>query len=108
MDVEFKIRARRADFSCGPDIVNLFAFQKRCKDYYIAQPLEMKMEVKEYAVMRPFLEINMGEAQELMNDLWDCGLRPSEGSGSAGAFKAVQDHLEDMRKIVGKKVGVEL
>jgi hypothetical protein len=39
-------------------------------------------------------------AQQLMDDLWRCGLRPSEGTGSAGALAAVKYHLEDMRKIV--------
>jgi hypothetical protein len=46
--------------------------------------------------------------QKLMDDLWDCGLRPSEGTGSAGALAAVEKHLGDMRKIAGKKIGVEL
>ena len=36
-------------------------------------------------------------AQELMDSLWQCGLRPTEGTGSAGALKAVQDNLVDMR-----------
>ena len=38
-------------------------------------------------------------AQELMDSLWSCGLRPTQGEGSAGAFDAVKYHLEDMRKI---------
>ena len=36
----------------------------------------------------------------LMDDLWQCGLRPSEGTGSAGALAATQKHLDDMRKLV--------
>ena len=39
-------------------------------------------------------------AQKLIDSLWGSGLRPSEGSGSVGALKAVQDHLADMQKIV--------
>jgi hypothetical protein len=35
-----------------------------------------------------------------MDDLWEAGIRPTEGTGSAGALKATQDHLTDMRKIV--------
>jgi hypothetical protein len=38
-------------------------------------------------------------AQELMDDLWKCGYRPSEGSGSAGSLLATENHLQDMRKI---------
>lgn len=38
-------------------------------------------------------------AQELMDSLWQCGLRPTDGSGSAGALAATQEHLADMRSI---------
>ncbi len=43
-----------------------------------------------------------GDAQRLMDDLWDSGFRPTEGSGSAGAMGAVQEHLKDLRRIVFK------
>jgi hypothetical protein len=33
-------------------------------------------------------------AQVLMDDLWRCGIRPTEGAGSAGAMNAVQEHLK--------------
>lgn len=49
------------------------------------------------------LTLSYQAAQRLMDDLWNCGLRPSEGSGSAGALKATQGHLEDMRKLVFEK-----
>jgi len=42
------------------------------------------------------------DARRLMDEMWNAGFRPSEGSGSAGALKAVQDHLADMQKIVFK------
>ena len=38
-------------------------------------------------------------AQILMDDLWNIGVRPTEGVGSAGAMTATQGHLEDMRKV---------
>lgn len=56
----------------------------------------------------PTFRLRAEDAQKLMDELWRCGLRPSEGSGSAGALRAVERHLEDMRSIVGKKLGVEL
>ena len=46
-------------------------------------------------------------AQLLMDELWDCGLRPTEGAGSAGQLTSVQRHLEDMRAIAFNKSGVE-
>ena len=38
-------------------------------------------------------------AQMLLQALWDEGLRPNQGEGSAGHVKALQDHLADMRKL---------
>lgn len=34
-----------------------------------------------------------------MDALWHCGLRPSEGTGSAGSLAATEKHLKDMRAI---------
>jgi hypothetical protein len=51
------------------------------------------------------------EAQVLMDDLWRCGIRPTEGAGSAGAMAATQKHLEDMTQIAKgalRKVGITL
>jgi hypothetical protein len=49
---------------------------------------------------KPSLWISHKEAQTLMDDLWQCGLRPTEGAGSAGALAATKHHLDDMRKLV--------
>lgn len=54
----------------------------------------------EGSLIEPSLQMDMTAAQRLMDALWDCGLRPSEGSGSAGALAATQRHLEDMRRLV--------
>jgi hypothetical protein len=43
------------------------------------------------------LELPDEAAQQLMDELWQCGIRPSEGTGSAGSLKATQDHLESMK-----------
>ena len=51
--------------------------------------------------VQPLLEVDPTDAQQLMDELWHCGLRPSEGTGSAGSLAATERHLNDMRKIVG-------
>lgn len=53
------------------------------------------------AFIPPTVRLETDEAQQLMDALWDCGLRPTEGKGSAGALAATQRHLDDMRKLVG-------
>lgn len=50
------------------------------------------------------IRISQTTAQQLMDSLWDCGLRPSEGSGSAGALLATQNHLSDMQKLSWKLI----
>lgn len=59
--------------------------------------------------IEPCCHLEPKEAQALMDRLWDAGLRPTEGTGSAGAMaatqnqvKAVEHHLEDMRKMAFK------
>jgi hypothetical protein len=37
-----------------------------------------------------------------MDELWRVGLRPTEGSGSAGSLAATERHLSDMQRIAFK------
>ena len=68
----------------------------------LAQPLVFKRAEEGQFDSAPFLSLRPEEAQALMDVLWDCGLRPSEGTGSAGSLRAVERHLEDMRALVFK------
>ena len=54
----------------------------------------------------PFMSLDAGAVQSLMDELWKCGFRPADGMGSAGQLKATQDHLEDMRSIAFQALGV--
>lgn len=57
-------------------------------------------EMGEY--IEPTLKLDDREAQQLMDELGRCGVKPSDGTDSTGALKATQNHLEDMRKLVFK------
>lgn len=59
-------------------------------------------------LIEPTARISNTAAQTLMDDLWNAGLRPTEGSGSAGSLRETENHLSDMRRIVARKLGVEL
>jgi hypothetical protein len=50
----------------------------------------------------PSLSLRPSEAQELMDELWRVGVRPSSGEGNAGQLGATKAHLEDMRTLVFK------
>lgn len=45
------------------------------------------------------LTISADNAQNLMDELWRAGLRPTEGTGSAGSLAATERHLADMKAI---------
>jgi len=41
--------------------------------------------------------LDLEEAQGLMDSLWQCGFRPTEGKGSAGAMAATEAHLQTVK-----------
>jgi hypothetical protein len=87
-------------------VVSLYAFEKNGDSVAVARSLVMdNRPIADFEITEPepFLKLDPTTAQYLMDSLWDCGLRPSEGSGSAGALAATQKHLEDMRSLVFKK-----
>ncbi len=77
---------------------------------YHALPLTLK-EIEPGYIVEPAFELGNMAAQGLMDELWRCGLRPSEGSGSAGSLAATERHLKDMQAIalgLLKKDGIPL
>lgn len=108
--MELILRAVRESFEYDPDGIRLYAIQKseRGRQSYRAQAKMLEwQESKVGDAIQPFLRIEKSQAQKFMDDLWDCGLRPSEGSGSAGAMKKTEEHLQDMRMIAFHKLGIK-
>jgi hypothetical protein len=68
----------------------------------IGKPIEM-VPVDRERHSPPTLSLKSEAAQSLMDSLWHAGLRPTEGTGSAGALAATQRHLDDMRALVFNK-----
>lgn len=93
----FKVRAVRAPWGRG---VEFLAEENGA----VGKPIIMEPHINKGISVSPTFSLSMDAAQTLMDDLWNCGLRPTEGSGSAGAFAAQGKHLEDMRKIVFDKI----
>ncbi len=97
--VELHVRARRGDICLGNyDDIEISAFQSEGRTYYSAEKLKFKQK-EAGTLIEPFVSLDTSTAQKLIDDLWDCGLRPSEGSGSAGSLSATQKHLRDMKEI---------
>lgn len=97
--LDLEIMARRDGWGAG---VSFYMRQVTVGDgAMVAQNVVMKH--MEPGTMPPaFMNLTMHQAQQFIDQLWDCGLRPTEGTGSAGAMAAQAKHLEDMRTLVFK------
>jgi hypothetical protein len=96
MENELKVRALAAPWFSGVE------FLARDGDA-VGMPIMMDVPINKGISCNPTFSLSMGAAQALMDDLWNVGLRPTEGTGSAGSLAATQRHLEDMRTLVFKK-----
>ena len=110
MNRDVKIRARQGNWNAN---VGLYGFEygfdeagHYARDAVFANVTIERLTAEDYGrKLEPFVRLEKEQAQLLMDDLWNCGIRPTEGAGSAGAMAATERHLEDMRKLVfeGKK-----
>lgn len=83
--------------------ISIFIDEKRGDKFFSALPITMT-ECNPYeSDFSPIVLLKEHAAQKLMDDLWDCGLRPSESSDSAGQLAATQKHLTDMRQLIFTK-----
>ncbi len=71
----------------------------------LMQPVEFKVQSEEDMAMetRAAMAMSKEDLQNLMDEIWAAGIRPSEGSGSAGSLAATERHLADMRALVFKQ-----
>jgi len=93
---------RRIQFFIG----NVVESQVSDKREYRSTIGKMVFEEREEGVVIPDsdgLRLSDENAQQLMDALWNIGVRPTEGAGSAGSLAATIRHLEDMRALVFKK-----
>lgn len=72
------------------------------------QPVSIEWAVVERgAAVSADMVLGAERAQQLMDDLWDAGLRPTQGRQSEGVTQAQGRHLEDMRTIAFRSINVE-
>ena len=87
-----------------------FAQRNERGDLAIARPCVWETVPEGSVSVDAALQLRPEDAQLLMDELWNCGLRPSEGTGSAGSLAATERHLKDMQAIAKgllRKSGVE-
>lgn len=86
----------------------LFILKDQDRNIAYAKPLTVERpDDNSLSYSEPTVRLDMEAAQDLIDALWRCGLRPTEGHGSAGQLAATERHLADIRKIAFKKLGVE-
>ena len=102
-----RVKARRSNWNVSVDLLfytqNFNTAENAMGLAAIAEPLVMRPVEKGELVSEPTVQLTMESAQALMDELWFCGIRPAEAKGSAGELKAVEYHLEDMRRLVFKE-----
>ena len=94
--IEFHLEPRGYGRSIAIHIID-----RRHHDLVVATNIvfEVRRDSDEAQDAPAVLSIPMQSAQSLMDQLWNCGVRPTEGSGSAGALAATEHHLADVRKV---------
>lgn len=105
MNGRMQFHAQRVDYNSALELLivvdqggDVFAPAKR----FAAAPLTL-VEQTDDSLPQPTIRMRKQEGQQLMDALWDAGMRPSQGSGSEGSLAATQRHLEDMRTLVFKE-----
>lgn len=91
--------------------VELLIIQHTDYGAFVTPPPPDSVKAEDGVIPEPTLVITNQEAQQLMDELWRCGFRPTEGSGSAGSLAATERHLKDMQTItlgLLRKDGVSL
>lgn len=57
---------------------------------------------------RPTFELLEKRAQQLFDQLWGAGFRPTDAGSAHGQLQAMDAHLQDMRMLVADKLKVPL
>ena len=100
MEGKTHIAARRALFSNKIELSMVVAGVDDKANISLSAAKHVEMaRADEGAIVDPFMVMSLETAQLLMDELWNCGLRPSEGTGSAGSLAATERHLKDMKTI---------
>lgn len=54
--------------------------------------------VESHVMVEPTMRLDDDGAQQLMNDLWNAGIRPSHAGSASDIIEAKDVHLKDMRE----------
>ena len=95
----WKFHAARQLFTGDVDLHIAVRYENGRLDLAAPLTLERLTEDQVRVARPPCVTLPIEAAQSLMDELWTAGLRPSEGTGSAGSLAATERHLADMRTL---------
>lgn len=87
-----KIHAHRSLARLGVELLFMQPFGRQ-----MHAVRRMERELVEYTpgqCIEPTLVLELEEAQQLMQELWDQGFRPNNGAGSGAEADALKKHIE--------------
>lgn len=102
----------RAENSWATDSINIYLRRysgKRQQDikYFFAKPVEyIELDPTARTDQHPTIQLTEEEAQQLANQLWDAGIRPTLVKYQNDRANTLNAHLQDMRAIAFNKIKV--
>lgn len=79
----------------------------RSRKHPITYYLKDEVEAVHDGKLVKAIPIDNAAAQQMMNDLWNGGLRPSEGVASTGQAESMQGEIKHLRGIVTRIINAE-
>lgn len=109
-DLKIELRSQPTPFHMNgvSFLLMMGGFREESDHYYVLREKDVVLE-KQFVgnLGSPSFHLNQEEAQQLFDDLWLAGFRPTEGYKGPEAFVAQGEHLKDMRKMLFNKLGIE-
>ena len=92
---QLQARAQWADYRGS---IGISLFTERHNGFSYGRSVEFVQSQPGEVVSQPTFALSRTMASQLMDDLWNAGIRPTE-QGSPGQIAALQNHLKDMKTI---------
>lgn len=97
-----QMRAQEVSFG---DQIEIFYFSS-IEDGKRQVPKLVETKIVEPEIgIQPVFTISKKQAQQFMDDLYRCGIRPTESIGTQGEKDAMKDHLKSMKEVYEKQAG---
>lgn len=101
---KLEIYAERNPAAAG---ISLFVFENTQSGKLFYENIQVTSEPyteKANGYLHPTAVISYEVACQMMDSLWGAGVRPSSGEGNTAHIQALNNHLDDMRKIAFKEL----